>query len=278
MNRTLSLSLGILLLLAVVCLFPPTAVRAADEDEVTVRDLVRRYAKDSDPAALKVATGLDVHHVLALEHTILLVKDGKAEPVLDLDKHQFKLGDQIRVRIRAVTNAYLYIFNEGASGERVCLLPEKQEKPPFVKAGETVDLPMDGGSFEFISPPGKELLRVVATDKATEDLAALLNAVFKKQNLTPKEEELKQTIRAKIEARLQSINKQQEQTMAYRGLLTKEAMKEVRGKVDRTGADEIVLRELPNKAHPSTFTMVAGTKSDAQPLLVTIPLQSVPEK
>jgi Glu-tRNA(Gln) amidotransferase subunit E-like FAD-binding protein len=137
---------------------------------------------------------------------------------------------------------------------------------------------MDGGSFEFISPPGKELLRVVATDKPTEDLAALLNAVFKKQNLTPKEEELKQTIRAKIEARLQSISKQQEQTMAYRGLLTKEAMKEVRAKVDRAGADEIVLRELPNETHSSTFTMVAGTKSDAQPLLVTIPLQSVPEK
>jgi hypothetical protein len=271
-------SLRIALLVAAVGFLPPGCARAADEEEGTMRDLVRRYVKDKDPALLKAATGLDVQHVLALEHTILLVKDGKAEPLADPEKRQFKIGDQIRIRIRPVTDAYLYIFNEGASGERICLLPDKEEKAPLVKAGEAVDLPMDGGSFEFIAPPGKELVRVVATDKPAEDLAGLLHAVFKKQDLTPAEEDLKKSIRAKIEARLQSIGKKQDQTITYRGLLTKEAMKDVRTKVDQGGGDEIVLRELPNQKQTSTFTMVAGAKADAQPLMLTIPLQSIPEK
>ena len=141
-----------------------------------------------------------------------------------------------------------------------------------------VDLPTDGGSFEFVAPPGKELLRVVATSKPTEDLTGLLNAVFKKEHLTPKEEDLKKSIRAKVEARLQSIGKQQDQTVAYRGLLSKEAMKGVRAKVQQAGSDEVVLRDLPSAKQPSTFTMVAGAKPDAQPLMLTISLQSVPEK
>jgi hypothetical protein len=278
MRQFLSRSLRIGLLAAVACLLPVGPVGATEEDEGAVRDLVRRYAKDKDPAELKAATGLDVHHVLALEHTILLVRDGKAEPLLDPERHQFKVGDRIRIRIRAVTEACLYIFNEGASGERVCLLPDKREKPPLVKAGQAVDLPMDGGSFEFVPPPGKELVRVVATEKPTEDLTGLLHAVFQKENLTPKEEDLKKSIRAKIEARLQSIGKQQDETMAYRGLLDKEAMKDVRAKVEQAGTSEIVLRELPNAKHPSTFTMIAGAKSNAQPLMLTISLRSVPEK
>ncbi len=278
MTPILSRSLRVGLLAAVACLVPASLAPAADEDEGAVRDLVRRYAKDKDPSELKVATGLDVHHVLALEHTILLVKDGKSEPLLNPEKHQFKVGDRIRIRIRAVTDAYLYIFNEGASGERVCLLPDKREKPPLVKAGQAVDLPTDGGSFEFVPPPGNELVRVVATEKPTEDLAGLLNAVFKKENLTPKEEDLKKSIRAKIEARLKSIGKQQEETMAYRGLLNKETMKDVRAKVEQAGSSEIVLRELPSDKHPSTFTMIAGAKSNAQPLMLTIPLRSIAEK
>jgi hypothetical protein len=278
MSQILSRSLRIGLLAAVACFLPASPIWAADEDEGAVRDLVRRYAQDKNPTELKVATGLDVHHVLALEHTILLVRDGKGEPLLNPEKHQFKVGDRIRIRIRAVTEAYLYIFNEGASGERVCLLPDKREKPPLVKAGQAVDLPADGGSFEFVAPPGKELLRVVATEKPTEDLTGLLHAVFQKENLTPKEEDLKKSIRAKIEARLQSIGKQQDETMAYRGLLNKESMKDVRAKVEQAGTSEIVLRELPSAKHPSTFTMVAGAKSNAQPLMLTISLQSVPEK
>jgi hypothetical protein len=278
MKRSLLQSFPLVLLVAAPFLLPSAPAGAAEDDEMTMRDLVRRYAKDKDPAELKAATGLDVHHVLALEHTILLVKDGKAEPLLEPEKHRFKIGEQIRIRIRPVTDAYLYIFNEGASGERVCLMPDKDEKAPLVKAGESVDLPLDGSSFEFIAPPGKELVRVVATDKPTEDLAGLLNAVFKKDNLTPKEEDLKKSIRAKIEARLQSIGKQQEQAMTYRGLLSKEAMKDVRAKIEQAGSDEVVLRELPSAKHTSTFTMIVQAKSDARPLMLSIPLESILEK
>lgn len=277
MNRNRFRLFHAAVLAAVACLVAVATVRA-EEDEATMRDLVRRYARSKNPAELKIATGLDIHHALALEHTILLVRSGHAEPLVDPEKHQFKLGDQIRIRIRAVTSAYLYIFNEGASGQRVCLLPDKEEQPPLVKAGEAIDLPMDGGSFEFVAPPGKELVRVVATDKPTKDLTGLLHVVFKKQNLTAGEEDLKKSIQAKIEARLNSIGKQQDQTVSYRGLLTKEAMKDVRAKVGQSTSGEVVLRELPSAKDPSTFTMVTGTNSEAQPLMLIIPLQSVVEK
>jgi hypothetical protein len=259
------------ILAGTICLAMPAAASAADDEEVTVRDLVRRYNKDKNTTALKNATGLDVKHVLALEHTILITKDGREEPVLDPEKRQFALGDQIRVRIRPLTDAYLYIFYEGPGGERKCLLPDKEEKAPLLKAGESVDLPTDG-TFEFIAPPGKELLRVVATEKPTSDLAGLLNVVFNKPNLTPQEEDLKKAIRAKIEARLQSISTQQAQTMTYRGLPTKEAIESFREKNEDAG--EIVLRELPGGNRDSTFTIKVGEKP-IRPLLLTIPLQSV---
>jgi hypothetical protein len=247
---------------------------AADDEPLTMRDLVRRDNRDKNAAPLTTAVGMNVKHLLAMEHTILIVRNDREEAVLDPEKRKFTLGDHIRIRIRPLTDSYLYIFYEGAGGERRCLLPEKEEKPPFVKAGQSVDLPSDG-TFEFIAPPGKELLRVVATQEPTSDLAGLLNVVFDKPKLTPQEEELKKALRAKVEARLQSISAQQAKAMTYRGLLTEEGMKQIRGQVEESHSEEVVLRELPGGKSESTFTMVAAAKAKGPPLLVTIPLQSV---
>jgi len=252
---------------------------AADDDGTTFRDLVRKYTKDGDGKTLakKIGFSKEVQHVVALEYAVLLSADGKESPVGDLKSHQFKLGDRIRVKIQPVGNAYIYILHEGASGHRLCLLPTSDEKPPFVKAGESVSLPADG-YFEFAEPPGNEQLLVVATEKAISDLAGLANVVFNKPDdqLTPQEKEIKNSIKAKVQERLKSIRDHQAETTTYRGLLDDDAMLDFSRGVETRGAAETVIEEPASTKTTSTFAMVASTKPEAQPALyVSIPLRSI---
>lgn len=255
-------------------------VAQGEDDGTTFRDLVRKYAKDGDGKTLakKIGFSKDVEHVVALEYAVLLLTpDGKKTPVADIKTHQFRLGDRIHVKIQPVGNSYIYILHEGASGHRVCLLPTSEEKPPFVKAGESVVLP-DDGCFEFAEPPGNEQLLVVATEKPVSDLAALANVVFNKPDdqLTPQEKEIKNSIRAKVQERLKSIRDQQAGATTYRGLLNDDAMQDFSRGVQQRGASETVIEEPAGGKTGSTFAMVASTKSEARPtLFVTIPLRSV---
>jgi hypothetical protein len=256
---------------------PP--IHGADDDQTTFRDLVRKYTKDGDGKTLakKIGFSKEVEHVVALEYAVLLMANGKETPVGDLKSHQFKLGDRIRVKIQPVGNAYIYILHEGASGHRLCLLPTSEEKPPFVKAGESVSLPVDG-YFEFAEPPGNEQLLVVATEKAISDLTGLANVVFNKPDdqLTPQEKEIKNSIKAKVQERLKSIRDHQAETTTYRGLLNDDSMQEFTRDVHERGKSETVIEEPAGGKAASTFAMVASTKSGAEPALyVTIPLRSV---
>jgi hypothetical protein len=256
-----------------------TLPRATAGDEITLRDLVRKYAKDKDGKTLakKIGFSKEVAHVVALEYAIMLQGAGHQTPVADVKTHQFKLGDRIRVRIAPVSSAYIYILHEGTSGNRVCLLPTSEERPPFVKGDDSITLPEDG-YFEFAEPPGNEQLLVVATEKPVADLAGLANVVFNKPDaeLTPQEKEIKQSIKAKVDQRLKSIRDRQAEATTYRGLLSDEAMRDFSGKVGQSGATDTVIEEPAAGRSASTFAMVATVRSDAQPaLFVTIPLRSV---
>jgi len=270
---------GLCTAVAAALLLTLTPTRAAVDDEVTFRDLVRKYTKDGDGKTLakKIGFSKEVQHVVALEYAILLNEGGKETPVADVKTHHFKLGDRIRVKIEPVSGAYLYILHEGASGHRVCLLPAGDEKAPFVKSGGSISLPEDG-YFEFAEPPGSEQLLVVATEKPVSDLAGLTNVVFNKPDelLTPQEKEIKNSIKAKVEQRLKSIRERQAGTTTYRGLLSDNAMENFTRDVKQSGASETVIEEPAGKGDGRNFTMVASTKSDARPaLFVTIPLRSV---
>jgi hypothetical protein len=271
---------GVCLIVALAFGLAGLSVRAAEEEESTFRDLVRKYAKDGDGKTLakKIGFSKDVEHVVALEYSILLLTaDGKKTPVADIKTHQFRLGDRIHVKIQPVGSSFIYILHEGASGHRVCLLPTSEEKPPFVKAGDSLVLP-DDGCFEFAEPPGNEQLLVVATEKPVSDLAGLANVVFNKPDdqLTPQEKEIKSSIRAKVQERLKSIRDQQAGTTTYRGLLSDDAMQEFTRDVQQRGATDTVIEEPAAGKTGSTFAMVASTKSEARPtLFVTIPLRSV---
>lgn len=125
---------------------------ACAEEEATYRDLARRYFATGDGKAISKFVGLteEVKHVVALDYTVLIRKDGREEAV-DPKAYQFALGDSIRIKIQPASDNYIYIFHQGASGERTCLLPVDKETPPLLKAGASFILPFDG-YFEFVTP------------------------------------------------------------------------------------------------------------------------------
>ncbi len=268
---------GIQMGLVLACMIPLMGEQGLTAEEpLTFRDLTRKYFADKDGSQLGKLVGLSepVKHVVALDYTILLrAEDG--EKAVDPKSHQFNLGDKIRLKIQPLSDAYVYIFHEGASGERVCLLPAKQEKAPFVKGDAAIDLPGDG-YFEFVTPPGDEELVVVATERPISDLALLSGVVFKKpgDQLTPAEQALKSTFKATVSKTLTSIRKRHDERMTFRGLPTQKGREKFAEEVSQSKASEVNITEPPHGKVGGTFAMVAST-DEAPNLLVSIPLQSI---
>ena len=254
-------------------------LEAGEAEDLTFRNLVRRYTEDGDGTALAKMAGFTkpVKHLVALEYEVLTPVDG-TEKIVDPNSHQFKLGDQVRVQIRPLVDAFIYIHNKGADGELTILLPdsEKEEKAPLVKGGTTVKLP-DDGYFEFIPPPGSEELMVVATKEPITDLALLANALVEKPDgqCTPEEREVKKTFTARVKKTLKSIRGEQDKHLTYRGLPAGETRAEFADEVRRTGTTRAAVSESADGAS-GAFAMVASTEADDRPdLFVSIPLKSI---
>jgi len=249
----------------------------AQAQESNFSDLVRKYSKTQDAAAaaqLAAKIGVDkVDGVVALEYKVLH-KVGDKENNIDPNTHKFSLGDKIRVRIEPLNQMYIYIFHEGASGERVCLLPTEEEVPPLAKGNKELDLPTDG-YFEFAAPPGDEKLIVVATEKPIADLAGLSNVVFKKpeEELTPKEKEIKEKLKASGQKVLQNIRARNDQT-AYRGILSDEALQ----KLGEGKSRGITVEEPIHGKTTSSFAAATSSGGERPQLLISIPLKSIGKK
>jgi hypothetical protein len=246
------------------------------------RDLLRTYIKKIDQQAqqkqLASAVGLpDVGGgVVALEYAVLLEKDGEQIPIPNPDEYEFHVGDQIRVRIQPLVDVYIYIFHEGASGQQVCLLPQKQEKSPLAKAGQPLVLPLDDSVFEFSEPTGKEKLIVVAAENPNQDLALLSNVVFKKDDseLTAEERQVKERLSGTFQKVLKSVSDKARKTAKHRGLISDQTMAKFAANKSKTRA---VVEEPATAANPTAFAMAANSRSAGKPeLFLSIPLNSVP--
>jgi hypothetical protein len=222
---------------------------ACAEEEATYRDLARRYFATGDGKAISKFVGLteEVKHVVALDYTVLIRKDGREEAV-DPKAYQFALGDSIRIKIQPASDNYIYIFHQGASGERTCLLPVDKETPPLLKAGASFILPFDG-YFEFVTPPGEEQIVVVATERPIAELAVLADVVFKKPGdvLTPQEQAIKDSLKATVQKTLTSIRNRHNETMTLRGLSEQERSRAIRRK---SGGKPIPPR-WPSRSRPT---------------------------
>ena len=255
---------------------------SAGADEPTVRDLVRKYVKQQQlaqagdpPAALPG----DLRKVIALEYTVLL-KKGDKEQAVDPHAYHFQLGDRIRVQVQPLSDLYIYIFHEGASGTRSCLLPAEEETAPLAKREQALRLPNDGGYFEFGPPAGDERLIVVATETAV-DIKVLTSLVFKEpdEKLSAEEEAIQQKLKGRAHKTLKSIREQLSQGTKFRGIFTDELLNEVGDELKGEGTTRAVLEEPPHGKQNSTFTMsVSPDKEGASELFVSIPLKSTAAK
>lgn len=211
---------------------------------------------------------------VALEYTVILAKDGQ-ERTIDPNSHQFEVGDRILVRIEPKDDLYIYIFTEGPTGDRSCLLPESDGKPQFVKKGKVIELP-DDGFLRFDEPPGEEKLIVVATAEPSQDLAALAHSVFKKPDaqLTPKEKAEKAKIKQQHTQTMNSTYSQKVAGARLRGVLSQASVDKFNE--DLSVKKRGVIEEPPHGDESSTFAMALADKTAGAPeLLIDIPLKSV---
>ena len=265
----------------------PAAQTAADKenataDEITVRDLVRRYFKDGNGEQLAQVLGWKdaAKQVIALDYTVLLWDpDKKVETaVRNPDNHQFNLGDSIRVTIQPLTDAYIYIFHRGASGETEFLLPVDGEQPPLVKAGQTLALPEDG-YLEFIDPAGEEELLVIAAKEKVDDLDALKKVLNQKpEQDTPAESKQRKGLNIISKKMKQQNSKKfrQKLALAERGLGGMDPQKSGGQEVHNWLVDRAVIRERAGGKTDANLAVVASSNNDKQlQMLVSIPLKSI---
>ncbi len=262
---------------------PDSQKAAAEEkvkaDDITVRDLVRRYFKDGNGEQLAQVLGWkdEAKQVIALDYTVLLWDPVKKDEtaVRNPDNHQFKLGDSIRITIQPLTDAYIYIYHRGASGENSFLLPVEGEQAPLVKAGQTLALPEDG-YLEFGEPPGEEELLVIAAKEKVADLAALAKVLNQKpEEDTPAQSKQRKGLNIISKKMKQKNNKKYRHKLALaeRGMgSSKSGGREVHNWL----VDRAVIKELAGGKTDATLAVVASNKNTKQlKMLVTIPLKSV---
>ena len=100
------------------------------------------------------------------------IKSGSLEILTILDRQDatYALGETVRLAVKANEEAYVTVFNVGASGKVVQLFPNAFQTDNRVKAGETVEVPAaaSGTQIRVSGPVGAELIKIVATSKPVE--------------------------------------------------------------------------------------------------------------
>ena len=230
----------------------------AAEPDVTFRDLVFKSFETNDFDELSQTVGQKgpLKQVIALEYKVLLWKDGE-ETVVDPKVRPFKLGDKIRITVQPLKDSYIYIFHIGASGKSSFLVPQAEKDPPLIKANQSVVLPSDG-YFEFVTPPGDEQLKVVASEDAVPDLPLLARVLTKDpKDYTEEEKQVRQRLSATVEANLRSVEEEEQakrkKLVTFRGIGAdvKKAAQETKS----SGADKTVV-EVPGDKKKSEGTVV----------------------
>lgn len=251
---------------------------AAEPAELPYRETVRHYVfHRGEPSTVQQPDlfPLDDERIVALEYTVLLRKDAHDEPV-DTDKHRFKPGDQIRVRIQSLQDLFLYVFFEDEAGCRRCLLPSDKDLPRLVKHDQPVELPTDGSVFEFEAAAKPGSLVLIATDEADPELTTLCDAVCKKRDalLTPEERSVQTGLRQRNEKALAAIRKVQAMALAYRGRLSAKVLDHLAAQVLKAGADDVLVEEPANENQTSNLVMLITKSASRHKLAVTIPLNA----
>ncbi len=95
------------------------------------------------------------------------------------EKAEYRVGEQFRVKVRASQDCYLTLVDVGTSGGVTVIFPNHHARDNAVKAGVTYTIPDPAAGFDFMvsGPPGRELIRAIASRAPAVDLSDILNQV-----------------------------------------------------------------------------------------------------
>ena len=87
--------------------------------------------------------------------------------LLDRADATYALGETLRMAVKSNEDAYVTVFNIGASGKVTQLFPNGYQTNNRIKAGETLEVPSKSSEsrIKVTGPVGIELIKVVATSK-----------------------------------------------------------------------------------------------------------------
>jgi hypothetical protein len=169
------------------------------------------------------------------------------------------------------------VFTTGASGESQFLLPAGDEDPPKAKRNQPVTLP-DDGYLEFTPPAGEEMLTVVASEEAIEDMDVFEQVLTKEpgEDETEEEKQLRKSLKATRKKVLKSVEESRKEildkTVIWRGIVTDKACDRLAKDIRTRGVAEGTFEEPTRDGISAVY---ASIRLGGKPkLLVHIPLKS----
>lgn len=135
-------------------------VCCAADGESVAREIIREQVKPNGQAspALIADTGWQTVH--GFNWQMLAVDEATGEQTPVRSDQTFRTGQAFKLRVLALTDLYIYVLNENASGSVATLFPIKAEQHLLIQAGSEVKVPPDAPSgrdqFRFTRPVGKK--------------------------------------------------------------------------------------------------------------------------
>ncbi len=90
------------------------------------------------------------------------------------DKASYRIGEQVRIRVRVNRDAYVTLVNIGSGGDVVILYPNRFSPGHFVRAGQDVLVPPQGSGIISViqGPEGYDQIRAIASEEPCSLLSA----------------------------------------------------------------------------------------------------------
>ncbi|NQT14886.1 MAG: DUF4384 domain-containing protein [Planctomycetes bacterium] len=140
------------------------AVSPADSLPGTSDQILRQHVDSSGVASKELAEQTGWSVLRGLRWRVLLVDSvgGGTTPVDP--KTVFKTGQRFQVEVEAhVCDLWVYLLTVDPQGSMAVLFPEQAEGHRLVRKGEKMVVPPGGDWLRFEGPPGKDLLRMIAS-------------------------------------------------------------------------------------------------------------------
>lgn len=126
--------------------------------------ILRQHVDSSGVVSKDLAEQTGWSLLRGLRWRVLLVDSAGGKPAPVDPRTVFKTGQRFQVEVEAhVCDLWIYLLTVDSQGAMTVLFPEQAEGHRVVKKGEKMVFPPGGDWLRFEGPPGKDLLRVIAS-------------------------------------------------------------------------------------------------------------------